>query len=210
MLYDRDIREPLFAFLENRYGKVRILEEHMMGKSRADVVLVTEDSLIGIEIKSDADTYARLARQVRDYDRYYDRNICVAGVRHALHIEEHVPESWGIIMAEELPDGSLDFYVARNPGDNPKIRWEQKMSILWRRELAHLQERNGLPRYPGKSKAYVAKVLCDRVDRELLRRQVCDELFERDYTTIEAEIADYRKQKNPVRKRSSKGRRKTR
>ena len=27
MLYDRDIREPLFDFLETLYGKIRILEE---------------------------------------------------------------------------------------------------------------------------------------------------------------------------------------
>ena len=60
MLYDKDIREPLFDFLEETYGKVRILEEKMMGRSRADVVMVTSDSLYGIEIKSDADTYARL------------------------------------------------------------------------------------------------------------------------------------------------------
>ena len=27
MLYDKDIREPLFEFLEETYGKVRFLEE---------------------------------------------------------------------------------------------------------------------------------------------------------------------------------------
>ena len=72
ILYDKDIREPLFEFLENTYGKIRILEEKTMGRSRADIVMVTEDALWGIEIKSDADTYARLAGQVKDYDRYFD------------------------------------------------------------------------------------------------------------------------------------------
>ena len=57
-LHDKDIREPLFDFLEEAYGKIRIIEEKTMGKSRADVVMVTEDDLVGIEIKSDADTYA--------------------------------------------------------------------------------------------------------------------------------------------------------
>ena len=27
MLYDKDIREPLFDFLEEMYGKIRFLEE---------------------------------------------------------------------------------------------------------------------------------------------------------------------------------------
>ena len=31
MLLDKDIREPLFEFLEERYGKVRILEEKTVG-----------------------------------------------------------------------------------------------------------------------------------------------------------------------------------
>lgn len=70
MLKDKDIREPLFDFLEEQYGKVRIIEEKAMGKSRADVVMVLEEELVGIEIKSDADTYARLSRQVKDYDRF--------------------------------------------------------------------------------------------------------------------------------------------
>lgn len=40
MLYDKDIREPLFDFLEEMYGKIRILEEKQIGKSRADIVMV--------------------------------------------------------------------------------------------------------------------------------------------------------------------------
>lgn len=43
--------------------------------------MVLENEVVGIEIKSDADTYARLDRQVKDYDRYFDRNIVVVGSR---------------------------------------------------------------------------------------------------------------------------------
>ena len=64
LIHDKDIRDPLFDYLEETYGKIRILEEKMMGRSRADVVMVTEDALYGIEIKSDADTYARLPGSV--------------------------------------------------------------------------------------------------------------------------------------------------
>lgn len=51
-ILDKDIREPLFEFLEETYGKIRIIEEKTMGRSRADIVMVTTDSLWGIEIKS--------------------------------------------------------------------------------------------------------------------------------------------------------------
>ena len=67
MLYDKDIREPLFEFLEEQYGRIRILEEKQMGRSRADLVMVLPGAVAGVEIKSDADTYARLSRQVKDY-----------------------------------------------------------------------------------------------------------------------------------------------
>ena len=106
MLLDKDIREPLFEFLEERYGKVRILEEKTVGSSRADVVMVIPDKIVGIEIKSDADTYTRLERQVADYDLYFDQNIVVVGSTHASHVAEHVPDYWGIISVEEYDTGS--------------------------------------------------------------------------------------------------------
>ena len=42
---------------------MRILEEIRITKSRADIIMVLPDGVVGIEIKSDADTYARLAGQ---------------------------------------------------------------------------------------------------------------------------------------------------
>ena len=101
MLYDKDIREPLFDYFLERYGKVRALEEKIIGKSRADMVFVLPDALCGVEIKSDADSYTRLESQVKDYDRFFDVNYVVVGSSHGMHISEHVPSYWGIITVEE-------------------------------------------------------------------------------------------------------------
>lgn len=199
IIHDRDIREPLFDYLEETYGKIRILEEKMMGRSRADVVMVTEDALYGIEIKSDADTYTRLARQVKDYDKYYDRNIIVAGTKHAHSVKEHVPEWWGIITVEEV-GGTLDFYVYRQSETNPKMDIKRKISILWRPELAHIQELNGMPRYRDKSKLFVANKITETVPLDILTPQISEELFQRDYTTIEETLEEFRKER--VAKRS--------
>ena len=159
MLYDKDIREPLAFYLEEIYGKNRILEEQVMGQSRADMVMVVHDALYGIEIKSDADSYARLDRQVKDYNLYYDYDLVVVGTRHAAHIKEHVPEWWGIITVEQVGD-QVDFYMLREPQSNPQMDWNCKIEILWRPELAHIQELNAMHAYKQKSKQFVA----DKID----------------------------------------------
>ncbi len=192
MLYDKDIREPLFDYMEERYGKVRIIEEKQIGRSRADIVMVLPGGIAGIEIKSDADTYARLDRQVKDYDLYFDRNYVVIGSTHALHAAEHVPGYWGIISVEWLDD-KVDFYMVREAADNPKMDLRRKIQILWRPELAHIQEMYGMPKYAGKSKEFVRNKIVDRIPEELLQKQISEELFERDYTRIGETIWRYKK-----------------
>ena len=199
VLYDKDIREPLFDFLEETYGKIRILEEKRTGSARADVVMITPDYLYGIEIKSDADTYARLEKQVKNYDWFYDRNIIVAGSTHAAHVREHVPEWWGIITVEPDEIGKTDFYVLREASDNPKVKEKRKITILWRTELNHLLEKNSLPKYKEKSKLFVQNKILEKIPEEILWKQAYEELFERDYTTIEQEIEEFRKTRNKSR-----------
>ena len=185
MLHDKDIREPLFDFLEETYGKIRIIEEKTMGKSRADVVMVTEKNLVGIEIKSDADTYTRLSGQVKDYDKYYDRNIAVVGSSHALHIKEHVP------------DDVFDFYILRSPGVNPNLKLKNKLRILWRPELYALQQKYEMPKYKDKSKDFVISKISERVPDivsvENMNEDISGLLFERDYTNVEETLKEYRK-----------------
>ncbi|WP_026489194.1 sce7726 family protein [Butyrivibrio sp. XBB1001] len=196
MLKDKDIREPFFDFLEDTYGKVRIIEEKTMGRSRADLVMVTEDSLVGIEIKSDADTYARLVTQVKDYDKYYDYNIAVVGSSHGIHIKEHVPVHWGIITVEEV-DGVPDFYMLRKPETNPNMKLENKLKILWRPELALIQEKYGMAKYKEKSKSFVidkiSALVPDIVTMEALSGTISNILFERDYSKVAETLTEYRK-----------------
>ena len=203
MLKDKDIREPLFAFLEESWGRIRIIEEKNMGGSRADVIMVTPDSFVGIEIKSDADTYTRLAGQVEDYDRYFDMNIIVVGTRHAMHVEEHVPASWGIITVEEV-EGRADFYVLRRPKSNPGVDPARTLSLLWRPELQHIVARHLKHKYERISKKDVITKILAGVPYETLRLEMSEELFERDYTRIFDEINQFRVEregKKPRRRR---------
>ena len=195
MLKDQDIREPLFDFFDEKFGKVRIIEEKQIAKSRADVMLVLEEKLIGVEIKSDADTYARLARQVKDYNKFFDYNYVVVGSSHSKHIEEHVPEYWGIIEAISKEE-SVEFNVLREPEINKRAqrtyKMKRKLSILWRPELSHIQEINGMPKYKQRSKDFVITKIMEKVPWDLLHRQISEELFQRVYNTISEAIKEWR------------------
>ena len=99
--------------------------------------MVLPEKLCGIEIKSDADTYVRLADQVKYYDKYYDENYIVAGSTHAMHVAKHVPEYWGIITVE-LIKGRVDFYRVReaqpNPGEERHAEIHKQKQEIHRRE----------------------------------------------------------------------------
>ncbi|RGY99126.1 hypothetical protein DXA13_09270 [Clostridium sp. AM58-1XD] len=181
VLYDKDIREPLFDYLEERFGKTRIFEEKMIGRSRADILMLTESQFVGLEIKSDADTYERLKRQVRDYDKYCDVNYVTVGKSHEKHVEKHVPDYWGILLVS-LRDGRIVIEEKREAKRNPKVKKERQITFIWRPELQHLLEINHLPKYKQKSKKFVQQKLMEKMDWETLKLQMCEELFERDYT----------------------------
>jgi len=184
MLYDKDIREDLYDFLDYTFGKNRTFDEKEMGKSRADIIDVTETCIIGLEIKSDMDTYARLKRQMRDYNKYCDLCYVVIGKRHEKHVSEHVQKHWGIIVAYK-EDEQIKFKIEREAIPNPKIKYELQMTFLWRPELNRLLEINRLPKYKNKSKKFVIDKLLEKVELGKLKPQICNELLERDYDMID-------------------------
>lgn len=182
MLYDKDIRDPLFDYLEEQFGKIRVIDEKQLGRNtRADMFMVTESEFIGIEIKSDADTYTRLDSQVKGYDAYCDRSYIVAGSRHGKHVGEHVPEYWGIILVEHQGEEVL-FSKVREAAPNPKWKPKLQLSLLWRRELDHILKLFHLPKYKQKSRSYIVERILLKVDYEPLKKQACEELFQRDYS----------------------------
>lgn len=212
MLYDSDVREALFDYLEEYFGKIRIIEEKNVGSSRADVVLVLPEGVYGLEIKSDADTYQRLPGQIADYDRFFDHNIIAVGTSHAAHVEEHVPDYWGIITIEETPDGP-DFYMLRTPKQNPKRVMADTLSLLWRPELQGIVDKRLKSRYLRLSKKAVIAKLLEKLGKSPEETESCliedisEALFERDYNTIQAEIDRFRTEvegKKPKRRRTKR------
>ena len=183
-LLDKDIREPLFLWLEEKYEKARFFEEKDIGRSRADIMMVTDNAITGFEIKSDADSYARLKRQVRDYNKYFDYNYVAVGRSHLKHIEEHIPKWWGVVACGEGDDGEVLFEMVKEAQKNPKRDMNLKMSFLWKRELLTITGECLKFKYKQLSKLAIRAKLIEKVDEETLDALVSRELFDRDYTTI--------------------------
>ena len=260
-MLDKDIREPLFDFLEEFYGKIRIFEEKVTGISRTDALGVIDGQLIGFEIKSDSDTYTRLKRQTADYDLLCDVNYLVVGKSHRRQADQHIPAHWGIICVYEedetenemteantgkgktrgkagpAPDAKMlpnrtgeeisEINMAADikeeklppkekkkiiveidqiPGVNPNVRLERQLDLLWRPELATLQEWNEMPKYAQKSKAFVREKILERIPQDVLKRQITDLLFERDYEALLAQIREVQKKTRPRKRKMSKKR----
>lgn len=182
-MLDPAIREALFLWLDENFGKHRTFEEVPIGSSRADIAAVTERGMCGFEIKSDADSYARLASQVKNYDKYFDFNYAVVGRSHKSGVVKHIPEWWGIFCVYES-NGTDVVELVRSHGANPKFRLNRQMELLWKRELSHMLTINRMPKYAQKSRKFICGKLLERVPEELLKPQIYEELFERDYTLL--------------------------
>ena len=51
---------------------------------------------------------------------------------------------------------------------------------------------NGMYKYREKSKKFVQEKILEKLDEEVIQREISAEMFERDYTLIESEISEYR------------------
>ena len=167
-MLDKEMREPLFDYLEEFYGKIRIFEEKNAGGSRADVIGVVDSNLLGFEIKSDSDSYTRLKTQTRDYDVFCDINFLVIGKTHIKHAEEHIPPYWGILCVYEEKD-QVKVEMIQIPGRNPKVSIKKQIEFLWRPELYQIQKWNDLPEYKQKSKQFVRDKIVEKIPEDILK-----------------------------------------
>lgn len=182
-MLDAEIRELLFDYIDEKYDKLRIYEELKIRKSIADVVVVLEDKLIGVEIKSDSDTYTRLPTQIKDYNHFFDYNYLAIGATHAKHAHKHIPKHWGILCVE-IKDTQSYITELRPAQPTPRLQVSYQIKLLWRLELNNILDKNKLPKYRQKSKRFVQLKLLEKLTPEKLKADMCDELFERDYTQL--------------------------
>ena len=182
-MVDNEIREVLCNYIDEQYNKVRIMDEFVIGKSRADIVTVT-NRLTGYEIKGDTDTYIRLPLQVKEYTRCFQENYLVIGESHKKSVEKHIPKNWGILcvyISHDRPKIEI-LRVSEVNGESTIIK--SQLGLLWRNELVNILQKNKLKKCSGKAKSFIREILWMNVSPQRLQEQICEELFERDWRFI--------------------------
>lgn len=104
------------------------------GSCRVDVAVVN-GLLHGYEIKSDADTLARLPLQVASYSAVLDKATLVVGVSHVARALPLIPEWWGVRTVRTGARGAVLIEPLRPARMNAGIEAAALALLLWRDEL---------------------------------------------------------------------------
>ena len=180
-LNDKDIRKVIYDSFSGSREETRILEEFPMGDSRADMLLVTKTKLIGLEIKSDRDSFERLARQVKDYEKFFDTNYLVVGTCHVEEAMRTVPAHWGIYEVYENSDGTYIMECVRSASMALKDNTEEKLYLLWRNELMRIVRDYRLAKGNLQRKDKMISKIVRGLTIPVIQSEICDALLAREY-----------------------------
>lgn len=115
-----------------------VVEE--LGLRRGNAILdvaVVNGVLSGFEIKSDADTLRRLAKQAAIYNQVLDHVTLVVGQQHLAAARELIPSWWGL-MSVRNENGTLTLTTNRKPRANPARDVRALVELLWRDDAQRL------------------------------------------------------------------------
>ena len=184
---DRIIREALVKLLRSDDPSAAIIHELPLarGHGRADVVCVN-GMMAGFEIKSDQDSLRRLTDQCQIYDRAFEQSSVVVARRHLEQVITHVPERWGIFVADQGP--TVFITCVRPPQVNPHTDAELLTRILWKTECLRVLKHQGIHvdantpilRLWQRLLEFPASVLAAEVRETLKQRKAAPQLFQCD------------------------------
>jgi hypothetical protein len=106
-------------------------------KARIDIAVIN-GCVHGFEIKSAADTLARLPAQLVFYKECLEKLTIVCAGKHIDAVLATTPFWCGVIEASKGPRGAITFRTHRRTGHNQNIRAEQLAHLLWRSEAVNL------------------------------------------------------------------------
>jgi hypothetical protein len=143
-LTDKIIRAALVAKLSAEDPNAVILHELPLsrGERRADVAHVN-GILAGFEIKSSVDSLARMSGQASAYGEVFEQMTAVIARCHLRSLRVHIPNTWGILVAQESDQG-LAFRQVRKSRKNNKQLNSKLVGLLWKEECSRILRAQGI------------------------------------------------------------------
>lgn len=114
-----------------------------LGEARVDVGVVN-GSLAGFEIKSARDRLTRLPSQRQVYERSLDYVTMVTEARWADVVVDHIPDWWGLLVAEPASGSTVVFDEVRPAARNGALDPLAVAQLLWRDEAAGVVTTRGI------------------------------------------------------------------
>lgn len=143
-------------------GNSKVVEEFTLpvAKARVDIAVIN-GALHAYEIKSAADTLARLPSQIESYLKVFDYISVVTEKKHFERILTILPESVGLIVCDENSDAKS--YHIRKPQLNKAKESFYIAKLLWRDELTECLNKFQIP-YKTKDRNWL---LCENLSNKL-------------------------------------------
>lgn len=180
---EAEVRDAVVSRLRSQHPderQTRIVHELSLCQAEARIDLaVVNGRLTGWEIKTAADTLARLPVQEPVYSRVFDRVWLAADARHLDGAVGLIPPWWGIVRVTER-DGACRLVQVRRSRLNPNVDLGSLVRLLWREEalaeLSALGLAGGLDRAPRR---VLWQRLADAVPRRASKAQIQRRVRER-------------------------------
>lgn len=181
MLNDKDVRKLLLSELQKKYQNdpnTKIINELGIdfGASRIDIAVVN-GILHGYEIKSDLDTLERLPRQMKYYNKLFQRMTIVSSRKYYNEVRELVPQWWGIKIVSADGSRLIDKRKGRLKSSQNK---ELLLKLLWKKDLEKFIDYTNYPKsYKKYRKNKLINLFKEEVSIEIIRPFVYSVLKER-------------------------------
>lgn len=161
-LDDKEIRLTLISRLST-YKDCKVFQEVTVpsGKARADIVAVN-GHVVAYEIKSDFDSIKRLENQIQEFDKSFEMNYVVVGVKYSKSISNIVPDYWGIIIAEKTKQNTTKLKFLRRAKINPNLSFKNFISFLTAEEVKKI----------ASMEEYLGKKLSKSKIRSLFKQEI--------------------------------------
>jgi len=171
------LRAAAAAWGRKRLPGCRVIHELVCGERRADLALVGEKDLIGIEIKSSRDRLDRLEEQLKEYGRYFPEVWLFVAPKWAPAAKELAATN----IAVAHPD-RVEVLRPRKAGApyRDELVTARMLEWLWVEEAARIAGRTQVIPGPVVSRRYpaanVKKLLARLLTGNEIIREVCREL----------------------------------